>query len=516
MYNLAPEKKIRYAKAEGYNFSLDENVWILNKDSKINFECIQKNLLPQNLMTGFRETLAYFAENNSANYVENLLLRIKAFLLFCDNKNQNNFTTDNLINYRHSIKKENAWYISLIRIFLRKWNHLGYEGISDDVVNLLEGWTLKGNIRGDSIKRKDPEQGPLTDHELSAFNEKVIQAYEKGSISKRDLVICLLLSHTGRRTIQISHLKIKDIISSVNKKGETVYFINIPRAKQRGNFREEFKLFALTEDVWKLCHSLAMDNHNELKRLIKIEYNDSVLSNAPLFPNWNVIKEFEDDLNYIFETDKSHIRKRDINYMVSNLPKKENIISERTGNILNLNPRRFRYTIGTRAAREGFGELIIAELLDHSDTQNAGVYVKNVPEHVAKIDEAVGFQLAPFAQAFVGKLVDKESDSVRGNDKSSRIRNDNGKPVGNCGDYGFCGANVPIPCYTCIHFQPWVDGPHKEVYENLLEERKRIEKFTGDIAITEILDRSIMAVAEVVQKCEKRKSDNIISKKALK
>ncbi|HDN7460047.1 TPA: hypothetical protein P2B70_004898, partial [Salmonella enterica subsp. enterica serovar Eastbourne] len=57
MYNLAPEKKIRYAKAEGYNFSLDENVWILNKDSKINFECIQKNLLPQNLMTGFRETL---------------------------------------------------------------------------------------------------------------------------------------------------------------------------------------------------------------------------------------------------------------------------------------------------------------------------------------------------------------------------------------------------------------------------------------------------------------------------
>ncbi|EEB0648917.1 tyrosine-type recombinase/integrase, partial [Salmonella enterica] len=249
-----------------------------------------------------------------------------------------------------------------------------------------------------------------------------------------------------------------------------------------------------------------------------VEVDKKVYDNIPLFPDWNSLSNIDDNetLQYLLETDKLHIKNSRINRLLNKIIKKANVYSERTGKIIQISPRRFRYTIGTRAAREGFGELIIAELLDHSDTQNAGVYVKNVPEHVAKIDEAVGFQLAPFAQAFVGKLVDKESDSVRGNDKSSRIRNDNGKPVGNCGDYGFCGANVPIPCYTCIHFQPWVDGPHKEVYENLLEERKRIEKFTGDIAITEILDRSIMAVAEVVQKCEKRKSDNIISKKALK
>ncbi|MCV4600508.1 recombinase, partial [Escherichia coli] len=84
---------------------------------------------------------------------------------------------------------------------------------------------------------------------------------------------------------------------------------------------------------------------------------------------------------------------------------KSDIRSERTGELLHINARRFRYTTGTRAAREGFGELVIAELLDHADTQNAGVYIKNIPEHVKKLDEAVGFQLAPYAQAFVGALV---------------------------------------------------------------------------------------------------------------
>jgi hypothetical protein len=150
--------------------------------------------------------------------------------------------------------------------------------------------------------------------------------------------------------------------------------------------------------------------------------------------------------------------------------------------------------------------MVIAELLDHSDTQSAGVYIENIPEHVESLDKAVGHYLARYAQAFAGVLVDSESAAERGDDLSSRIKID-GEGIGTCGSYGFCGANVPIPCYTCIHFQPWIDGPHEIVYEELIAERKRLIDLTGDVQIAAVNDRSILAVADVIQRCAVRREE---------
>ncbi|WP_276525028.1 site-specific integrase [Erwinia mallotivora] len=289
----------------------------------------------------------------------------------------------------------------------------------------------------------------------------------------------------------------------------------MPRAKQSSRFRTKFKIFALKEELWSIIKLLVEETISRFQKEATINLSENDLAKLPLFPNWEEMLKITNYNDFIFllDTDKFHIQNKVISIIVKKVVKLERLHSERTGQLLQITPRRFRYTIGTRAAKEGFGELVIAELLDHSDTQNAGVYIKNIPEHVERLDEAVGYQLAPFAQAFAGKLVDNEADSVRGSDRNSRIRTEEGNPVGNCGDFGFCGANVPIPCYTCIHFQPWVNGPHKEVYESLLSERKRIEQITGDITVTQILDRSIIAVAEVVMKCEARKEEITNSKK---
>jgi len=150
--------------------------------------------------------------------------------------------------------------------------------------------------------------------------------------------------------------------------------------------------------------------------------------------------------------------------------------------------------------------MVIAELLDHSDNQNAGVYIENIPEHVESLDKAVGHQMARYAQAFAGVLVDAESDAARGEDLNSRVKVD-GKGIGTCGSYGFCGANVPIPCYTCMHFQPWLDGPHEEVYDDLISERERLLGITGDMQIAAVNDRSILAVADVIQRCSSRRKE---------
>ena len=232
----------------------------------------------------------------------------------------------------------------------------------------------------------------------------------------------------------------------------------------------------------------------------------------PLFPDYFRIGQVDSlfEFRALLTSDKLHIASAKVTDTLQFVVAASNIKSERTGDELSINARRFRYTTGTtgtRAAREGFGELVIAELLDHSDTQSSGVYIKNIPEHVERLDAAVGFQLAPYAQAFAGVLVDSENDAERGNDPSSRIRTEEGSNIGTCGEHGFCGANVPIPCYTCIHFQPWLDGPHKEVYQDLLKERERVKDITGDIEVAAILDRSIVAVADVIIRCEKRLSE---------
>lgn len=397
-----------------------------------------------------------------------------------------------------------------IKSFLKKWHQLGYEGVSKEVIDLLYSWTLKGNIKGDVVKRLDPEDGPLTDIELLAFNEAAVQSYEKGLISIDELSMSLMASGTGRREIQISHMRLRDVLQGKNHKDEPAYILNIPRAKQRGaTFRSSFNQLQITEELWAI---LNMQSKSVTKRFtdhFKMKIPDYLLINLPLFPDYQELKKVHtiDELKACLSLDVLHIASKEVTASVKKIVKVTNVYSERTGELLNITARRFRYTTGTRAAREGFGVLVIAELLDHSDTTNAHVYVENIPEYAARINEKVGHLLAPYAKAFQGILVDSEDDAVRGRDKNSRIRLNSHENIGTCGSYDFCGSRVPVPCYTCNHFQPWFDAPHQKILDELIVERDRIAEVTGDLAIASVNDRTIIAVAEVIQRCEARRQE---------
>ncbi|HDO1318115.1 site-specific integrase [Aeromonas veronii] len=494
------------AKANGYSFMLLDTRWWLDKNNAIPVGMLHGLLEPEALR-GSLNTLSFYARNWSAAHTRCI------FWCFLDMIRATRATHINdfmLISYRSSLDTENEHQLGPVSVFLKQWYRLGYPGVSKDVVCLLNGWRIKGRRKGDAVKRMDPQNGPLTDNELQAFNEGAVRAYEENLISITELAMAFAISHTGRRSIQISQLRVVDILCGENEKGEPFYILNVPRAKQRGNFfRESFKSYAMTQELWAILSALARDSIAQVKKILGFELQEADWPQIPLFPDLAVVATIKSSYEFrqLLTTDKLHIASAEITGTLQLIVEKSDIRSERTGELLNINARRFRYTTGTRAAREGFGELVIAELLDHSDTQNAGVYVKNIPEHVKKLDEAVGFQLAAYAQAFAGVLVDSERDAQRGNDPSSRIRTEMGQGVGTCGEHGFCGANVPIPCYTCIHFQPWLDGPHDDVYQSMLDERERLKEITGDIQIAAVLDRSILAVADVIIRCEKRREE---------
>lgn len=509
--NSLQAKKIRLSNEKitskaGYSFNLDDKYWRLDNNTNIPVDAVV-SLLDVELSENYTKVLAYYASSYSSSHVDNINSRFLNFIRITDTSLA--ITESALINYRSNISRSNEWYLGTLRGFFKKWHDLGYDGVTHEIIELLNGWTLKGNVKGDVIKRLDPIRGPLSDFELQGFNEGVVQAFERDDVSLTSMAIALVISNTGRRPIQISHLRLKDILIGQNNKGETIHLLNVPRAKQRAaKFRGEFSQFAITQELWMIltAQSKYVEQLSKNKFEFKLAKSDKL--ELPLFPVWNIVKNIKSlqqlrDLNKI---DKLHIPSATITNTCKKTAKAAKIYSERTGDILNITSTRFRYTIGTRAAREGFGDMVIAELLDHSDNQNSSVYIENIPEHVENLDKAVGHQMARYAQAFSGVLVNDESEAKRGNDLNSRIKT-NGDNIGTCGSHGFCGANVPIPCYTCIHFQPWLDGPHEVVYKELVKERKRLFDITNDMQITSVNDRSILAVINVIQQCAQRREE---------
>ncbi|KKM05534.1 hypothetical protein LCGC14_1753080, partial [marine sediment metagenome] len=64
------------------------------------------------------------------------------------------------------------------------------------------------------------------------------------------------------------------------------------------------------------------------------------------------------------------------------------------------------------------------------------------------------------------------------------------------------GSRAPIACYTCAKFQPWIEAPHEENLNSLYQERQEILDATGDETIARQLDRSILAIEDVIRRCE--------------
>ncbi len=509
MLNLKPITKTTTSH-EGYVFEPESRIWKICREYSINIGWVDE-LLEKEIVESFLKVLAHYAEKYSASHTNNQCMR---FLHFAKERVQNNgqalamVSSEALISYRSTLDRAHEWYLGSLRGFLKSWAKLGYPGVNEDVLSLLDNWRLKGNIKGRAVQTLCPMEGPLSDLEFESLHQKLIDAFETNVIGIEDCVLVQIFMATGRRPAQLADLKIKDFITAQAKDGLQEFLLNVPRRKQRGiNWREQFKLFALSTEIGLLVKSLIEHNKSHLYRLL----NAPSLSNFeefPLFPKWSAVKAVKggaSNMEAIARGPETHHISAELRSWLDAIVSSLEIPSERTGKRLRVFPTRLRRTLATRAAREGFGELIIAELLDHTDTQNARVYTENVPEHIDAINEAVARQLAPLAQAFAGMVVAKENDARRGDDLTSRVRCESGN-VGTCGLHGFCGALAPIACYTCRNFQPWIDGPHKEVLNSLIAERERILQITKDQSIASINDRTILAVIQVIQICEKRRT----------
>lgn len=400
-----------------------------------------------------------------------------------------------LINYRASLSPDKEWRLGALSAFLKKWHRLGVPGVTDDAARFLKSIRLKGNRKGVAVLTMDPLKGPLTDLERSAIQAALNDAFAVGKIPLDDYLLVWLCLLLGQRNIQFAMLKVCDVREIVKKDRTHEYVLRVPRVKQESAEarREQFKERLIAPSIGKMLMAYA----NSVRACFEDDpdFTDDS-SQAPLFPQRGITKSNRPDFLY-------HTTPDEVGNRVISVCGALQVYSERTGEPIKITSKRLRHTVATSAAREGHGELIIAELLDHSDTQNVGVYVKATPEIVERIDRALAMRMAPLAHAFAGTIIRNESDAIRGDDPTSRIVDprfdEKMKPLGNCGRNGACGFLVPVSCYTCKSFQAWIEGPHEAVLAHLIAERERLMKET-DERIATVNDRTILAVAEVVRR----------------
>ncbi|SAF92291.1 phage integrase family protein [Enterobacter hormaechei] len=429
------------AKQRGYYVNIYDDKWKLDNNDNINVGTVSRIINPE-LIDGYLNTLSFYARNYSSAYVRKINAIMKDFL----KKTASTFISESdILNYRSLLTEVNIQRLILLRCFFKKWHSLGYYGIDDNAITLMEAMRLKAKSAGTIVKIEDPEKGALTNNEHKALNESMYNAYKNKKITLQELSSALLVSFTGRRASQIVALKFKDIVKEKNSDGNDFFFINIPRIKQGIEFRKEFRILSIDGFIYKVLMqqvniSISLIEGHIGRTLFSEEKNEvAVFLDKKNYKMLNEINGFYD----VLVSDRLHASKNTVSLSLKKIVEKENVISERTGERMKINAYRLRYTLGTKLAREGYSSQIIAELLDHSSTASVGIYTENLPDNSIKINEAVSDNLGFLAGVFLGRI---KLNEITSND------------VFTMNSYSSCTERSTISCHGCIHFKRFKDG----------------------------------------------------------
>ena len=496
-------KRFRQSR-DGYAFDENENSWHISKDITINFSQAVLDI-DHKTLEGFKKTLATYAEKYSSYHTFNMHRRFQEFVI---STKSNIIDTSVIINWKATLGKEREWHLGALKGFLLSWHEYGYSGVDKSVVSLLESFTLSGNEKGKSVLMRCPYTGAFTENEVLALMAELARLWREDLISFETYAYIHLLQSTARRPIQIRHLKFEDLRKEISQ-GTWNYFLNIPSAKKRGGlFRETIKKLAITEDLYLILLNFIEYQYKKLLSLVDETFISGYKMKLPMFIDWNCLKMNLKNRNF----DLSLLNKDIFHYSASSLELyalrkfciRQKAISERTGEIIHVTARRFRHTRGTNLGRKGVGAAIIAELLDHTDTQNVKVYTENTADTVQYIDRVMGAEMGKLAQAFTGRIISNLNESERGHDPTSLITNNGIDTIGACGTNDFCITGYET-CYLCPKFRPLIDGPHQQILNKLYEEKEERLKQTKSIDYASSKDRIILAVEYVVQACNDMK-----------
>lgn len=402
-----------------------------------------------------------------------------------------------------NVENLQVWRLHHIRAWYRWCAQQRLPQFSMETAALLDDLVIGGNVKGHAVRTRDPIAGAFDDLEFIALRVK-LRAAGADVLSTLERALVWLAIAFGRNPLAYALMREEDYHPIKEVGTDRIYHqFEIPRIKKGDDlYRTQFDTKMPNAEIGSAVAALIAENR---ETRAAAGWPDGCA--LPLFPRG---KPQAGLLNGPQHAYAMHMTAQEITATLKRAVKKLGVDSHRTGEPLRANARRFRRTFGTRMVEEGASPEELAIGLDHEDLQNVWHYFETRSSQVERLDTALALKLGPIGNAFMGRIVENESDAVNGDNPAKRIpwfrrrpgsvpeRNGN---LGTCGS-GPCALLAPLSCYTCERFQPWKDGPHREVLNWLCAEREREEKAGLDKQIVGLHDATILAVAKVVTVCE--------------
>jgi integrase len=350
--------------------------------------------------------------------------------------------------------KGSPWHFNHIRRWYRWCVDRAIPGCSEEVVRQLSQLSIPSNPRGQAVMSRDPNTGPLDDHEYFLVRQAVKEG--KGRLIER--IPIMLLLETGARSAQLIMLEEQDFQVIRGDDGQSFYSLTVPRAKQRIAGAPEKKQRRISPALGEAIEQLIEENHRI--------FGDRG-PQMPLLCSDQKPKLLTEPMK-----DRYGLYLRSLHFLklVRGYPLQAQIVSPRTSLLLHLTPRRLRYTFGTRLAEQGAPAQMIAEMLDHSTLNHVSIYVKSTGAFVDRLNAALGGNdlYTAVIDRFLGKLTTRaeQEDPRRIIPGLTPTRKSLGG-IGICGLDSLCSLYPPLSCYVCPKFHAWTDGPHEEMLREL-------------------------------------------------
>jgi hypothetical protein len=486
---------------DGWTWTLNHAVSIVRLD-------FRKLQIPSPaLLTAVVKYIAARLTTSSTDHVENTFdalcyLHRSSHFLECAT-NAEILLDDRLIADLKQVQSFAEYRLHYIRDWYRWCAKRDLPQFSRQVLERLEELKIGGNVKGRAVRTRDPEQGAFDKLELVALVSR-LREIGPTVLTLFERTLLWLALALGSNPLAFALLREEDFTPTKEVGTKAVHhLLRVPRIKKRHPFfRAASHPKRLNEEIGRHVSELIRENASFRKK------NDWPEGCAyPLFKRAQPRAALLDGPNHEFAM---HCDPGDLTYALQRAIEKLAVVSHRTGQQLKANAMRFRRTFATRAVEENISPAELALSLDHTDLQNVQVYFETRSSIVDRLDAALAVELGPLADAFMGRIVANEDDAENGADPSKRIpwfRRSAGRPPEKAGNLGTCGSGpcslfAPISCYTCRKFQPWKDGPHREILQWLCDERERNRAEGLDPQIVGIHDATILAIGEVVAACE--------------
>lgn len=440
-------------------------------------------------VASLKYTLHVFVKLNAPTYATNLFGTFVHFLALRDGQPPlTSISVAEVSNYAARLQEHEKWRVGNLNVLLQKWSALGLPGVDVECVQYLRERRKPGNAKGESVRQRDPVDGPFSEEEYITLYKAVDAAYGIGAISRWVIVLFRLLFAAGGRISQYASLKLQDLDGSEGK-----FVLRLPQVKTGlEHSRATFLTFELSPQTGRLVME-----HIECQRI------SGLAAAAPLFPVAEALTRGpREQLRGTEDVFYGHCTSAQLSHAFSRILSE---IAPATPRLdfeqMPISPKRFRPTFGTRLVDEGASRTVVAHLLGHVDLQNVDVYFEQSPTGLSNMNKAMGPNLAPVARCFQGRLIDGDEQATQKDVPGSTIIDFrvSTKGLASCaGSTQSCMFDKPVACYTCFRFEPWLDGPHEAVLARLEQER---EKWSADPKMATINDAAIIAVREVIAEC---------------